>query len=878
MHRRSIITVAAMATLLVSLWPGSAHAWSLADIGGSFLSYILSFVADVLQMIRGLLIEFIAVLGTLLNAVINQPELNYGGAAVYTIWKIFRDICNLLFIVIFIFISFGTIFNVLKKNALHYSSALRGVIVAAIVINFSLAIGQTVVWAGNFATGMALKLISGKNVGAQIATALQIPQIVMGQQGVPVSAIPDTVTPLDQQDPIQRITSAGFTGNAKTAFENCQKFNQQPTVGGCTALATRIQATQNAAAVDYEISRLNQSPSLKSRLKDAYSFWSNAARGAVKGATSGPASYVPGGAAIGAAIGAWNGATLGPQPKEAAKLTSAESAQKILSLLLNVFLLLVVTLSFCTVIIFMVIRIPMVWLLLSFSSLAFFSSAWPGSGALKKWFNNLLGWCIFSPLYLLVIYVGLFLMSQQDTLLAGMKNAAFFSGAFGIILFYVMTAAIFIGGAGYAMKYAFGLSSSAGAAFGRIGGIMGVSEKSRFGIDTLAGGLGRVTGAAAYGEAAAARARQAGEDITAAARGRFPALLRTEEEAKALAKARFGVRGGAAEFAKLSRGRIETEQKNIEIEQREQLQKLQNARAQAQTDEERSALDGRIKKLKEAQTAELKRKMVSGNRDVRLAASELLMNSGKLSAQDLQKLGTQYQNISPDALAGFIERRDRQLLKDAEKRTYTKGKEAEEMAAALALIADPKEANKYIEAAGKGKNKFWALEAGTNRKLIMGPDGKPMSMEYAVTERADQFNATDLVHAESYYHQRGEDMPEQLKNQFERSLLSPNRLAQMSRNASNDLDQLARIYSAVDRVSKEVAEKQFEVRQLTNDITKALKENRADDARSFQAQLDIARERLDELKRPIKDQKAKEEKEAPKKEEKSGGDGGKKAK
>jgi len=529
----------------ITLWPSPAHALVeevLITVGETFINSILELVIAILEFINGLLTQIISWLGTAMNTVLSWTELNYGGPAVYAIWKVFRDICNSLFIVFFILISFSTIFHsvLTSAGAFYYRSALMNVIIAAVLINFSLPIGQTIVWAGNAASATIAGLMSGINISATIATSLSVPQVVRGTSGLSLNSAADTVTPPAKLELVQRISAQNFTGNAKTQFDNCIKYNQYPTSTECAAAAARTQAQINAAAIDQEISRLTRSPSMGSRLKDAWYFWASVAQGGASGALSG--------GALGAVSGAWSGWTLDPKPKEPAELNAKQKLELIVSLMANNFLLMVLAMTFFWIVVLMLIRFPMIWFLLATSCLAFFSYAVPGSGNLKKWFGDIVGWSIFSPLYLFVLYIGVFVLSQQNALISGMQNANIFAGVFGIFMFYVIAAGIFIGGAGAAWNYAFKLSSSLKSYVGGAADTIGVGEKSNFGITTLA----RRTGIPSRLEGYRERVKEKYE-------GRFvKPQQRWEEEVKA--RAQGGKALGALERKRVSEQRAKNKE------------------------------------------------------------------------------------------------------------------------------------------------------------------------------------------------------------------------------------------------------------------------------------------------------------------------------
>lgn len=713
MNHRRFITVAVVITAIAVLWPHTARAnlFGLDPVGE-----LLGLIISLLEITRTLFTGLLAGLGAALSAIIQQPELNYGGAAVYQVWKMLRDTCNMLFIVLFIAIAFGTIFNTVRKNSFFYGTALLNVVIAAIAINFSLAVGQTVVWAGNAASGLVISLTKGVDVGAEIAIALQVPKVALGKTTAPISTIPDLSSPMSQLTPSQQIAVQTWAGNPKTAFDNCLKYNQAP-VAECYDRSVKIQGPVAAAAADREMGRLAQTPGLMDRLKDAGNFWLSAGRGALSGAAStinplNPVSVItlPGSAIIGAVRGATSSASIAP-PKSAGKPSYAEQARTILDMLLNIFLIMVLDLSFLAVIVFMVIRIPTIWFLLAVSAGAFFSIALPNSEAFVKWWKNLVGWCIFSPLYLLVIYIGLYFLSQQGTLMSGFQNAAFLSGMLGTILFYAITGFIFIGGAKFAMDTAFALSPAAGKAFKSIGGALWMGGESG-----AVGAVYRGTGLQANVQALGERAQQMGRDTTAGLRGRAPTLFGTEEEKRFAAQKRWGVRGGAAEFEKATATQIGNERSALEIEIK---------RRQAEAAARGTIFDD---------AAFLQQQAKSGNRNLSLAANELLMSKGKLDAAGMKKTAEDYGKISPIARQGYIERVSKQLEEKATKKEF---KDPAEALASLDVL-NPKQKEKFLktlernqpliagELAGQG---FYLNAAGARRSPAEIIEGNFPAME-----------------------------------------------------------------------------------------------------------------------------------------------------
>jgi len=102
---------------------------ALADVGsfvasvfGWLIMQIVSILGKILTWIIGLLIEIAQY-----NSFITAPAVSKG-------WIIVRDVCNMFFIAALLLIAFGT---VLKIEKYSYKRTLGGLLVAAVLINFS---------------------------------------------------------------------------------------------------------------------------------------------------------------------------------------------------------------------------------------------------------------------------------------------------------------------------------------------------------------------------------------------------------------------------------------------------------------------------------------------------------------------------------------------------------------------------------------------------------------------------------------------------------------------------------------------------------------------------------------------------------------------
>ncbi|MEN9621608.1 MAG: hypothetical protein RLZZ67_42 [Candidatus Parcubacteria bacterium] len=149
-HKAVISTLCIVAVLLIA--PHFAHAlvnpFSSVDIITSFVTGGVGLLLEVL--ILPLASGMLALGGLLLDVAINfslhtayifslSPAINLG-------WTIVRDLCNIFFIFVLIYISLGTI---VRGTSFGTKDLLTKVIIAALVINFSLFITKAVVDVSN---------------------------------------------------------------------------------------------------------------------------------------------------------------------------------------------------------------------------------------------------------------------------------------------------------------------------------------------------------------------------------------------------------------------------------------------------------------------------------------------------------------------------------------------------------------------------------------------------------------------------------------------------------------------------------------------------------------------------------------------------------
>lgn len=106
------------------------------------------------------------------------------------------------------------------------------------------------------------------------------------------------------------------------------------------------------------------------------------------------------------------------------------------------------------------IRIPILWGLMIFAPVAWITYILPSTRNINQnWWKHFIGWNVFFPIYLFFIYIGVYLLTNRNELLAGRNTATFLGINFEDLFFYILIGMILIGGA----KFAMSASMAAGA-------------------------------------------------------------------------------------------------------------------------------------------------------------------------------------------------------------------------------------------------------------------------------------------------------------------------------------------------------------------------------------------------------------------------------
>ena len=283
---------------------------------------------------------------------------------------------------------------------------------------------------------------------------------------------------------------------------------------------------------------------------------------------------------------------------------------------------LILAFSLLVALVVSVARIFVIWILLILAPLAWLSRILPATRKMhSEWWQKFIGWNLFLPIFLFVLYLGFYFLSQQNSVLNSLSSAVsqgttstFGAGIQGLF-FYVMAAFILIGGTAMAMK----ASIFAGT------GVVGVAN---WGRDTIKQTFGLSAAQKAL-EMKVGEVREeglqgrVGQFLYGGARGE---RLRTAGFARAL-----GVRGADREVMK-------------------------------------AITDSKDTLKKEGRSITDLQEIAKGGGPQALAAGELLLENGDLSPNEMTGLYRRYaSDVSPAAGAGARDRIEKQLGEQAEK-------------------------------------------------------------------------------------------------------------------------------------------------------------------------------------------------------------------
>lgn len=624
---RALALGVALAVLVFVSSPASAHALGLLD---TISNGVLSLLTNINAILGQLLFK---VQGALLW--ILTLKITSGVTAVYVAWKSVRDLVNMAFIVIFIAIAFATIFNVTGLFRQYYwKQALLPLIIGAIVLNYSLAIGQAVALLSNRVAAIAVAIIP--NPGDALLKSLQPTTVSLELQASVGSAQTKITDVRNQLTEAEKAHMAKCLNEEKTVIVEYWIFGRsekvRKSIGDCNL---EIIEARNAVA----------------------------AKGAGKDLTDAEEQALE-------------------SHVEAAGLNNDGQTRTVLimSASFNILMMLIIISCLLSAFVFLAARIIVIWAMLALSPLAWVGYAIPGKAPFQAWWKQFIAWNVFGPLYVFTLIPGMHMLMRQGELLTSLNQSGASNGGILVqtLLFQGFALLIFIGGLGLALKSSFAGAVKGTAFAGAALQKLGMFDERGLGVTRQLGrGIGKaadVTGVGAVARARLEKTKQQLADLRAGARARIG--IRTQEEALAAARAKAGVRGGAEEVESLRAKRITAERGNIE-----QQLKVQRAKweAEGRSSDEIIELEDDI----------LRKNARSGNKDVSLAAREMLMARTRIDPTTGQKIpalgfdevsdmATDYAKISPLARSAFVERASSRLSEKIDKKEFRNPLELEQ--------------------------------------------------------------------------------------------------------------------------------------------------------------------------------------------------------
>src|SRR3989344_1341738 len=177
-HRRHLIIASLVVVFVVSPFgvnfahAGFCDTWFVGDV-------VCGVAIRIIGIPMALAAFFLWLAGTFLNFVIDytiinlKTNLNIGG--IYTAWGTIRDLINISFIFVLLYTAIGTILGIAKSD---WKKVVGSVIIAAILINFSMFFTKVLIDASNIVTVAFYNAIVDPNAGGGLS------DIVMNKLGL----------------------------------------------------------------------------------------------------------------------------------------------------------------------------------------------------------------------------------------------------------------------------------------------------------------------------------------------------------------------------------------------------------------------------------------------------------------------------------------------------------------------------------------------------------------------------------------------------------------------------------------------------------------------------------------------------------------------
>lgn len=155
--KRKYIAPVVLLILAAILIPQKSNAGIIGSLFSDITSTVITkAVTYFIQTLVGIFAKMMGFFADLLDKFVNFQ--NYNLPVIQVMWNQMKNFVNMFFILILIIISFATIFDVTKYS---YKSVLPTLIIVALLMNFSLVIGQTIISSSDLLTHAFLAQIKG---------------------------------------------------------------------------------------------------------------------------------------------------------------------------------------------------------------------------------------------------------------------------------------------------------------------------------------------------------------------------------------------------------------------------------------------------------------------------------------------------------------------------------------------------------------------------------------------------------------------------------------------------------------------------------------------------------------------------------------------
>lgn len=376
---------------------GSALPESVSGSTGVSSVAGIAIVWAVLFALQSILVFLVSWAGQLLN-IMFSVNINTTPASIDAViigWTIVRDICNSLFLLIVLWIAFTIIFDIEGYGG---RKLLFRVIIVALLINFSLTMVTAVFGVTNF---LAKQFADNIRITQKVNGVVQYQEDADGKPTTTPAYTQDIASFVMQTLRIQDLLAGISSSDVDAAKQAAEKSKAE---------TQKVQEQNIITRAPVKDTLLASMGIQTARAQSATSFGAGCVIGGALGSVV-PILGTAGGCLVGLTAvltSSWfSGSLAGVFSTLATQATRMG---------FNVIVLSILTFTFFTGAVTLLVRIVMMVMLAVVAPAAMMSSIIPGgfsftSGWQSKWLNLLFSWAFFAPGYYFLIYLGLYMLS-----------------------------------------------------------------------------------------------------------------------------------------------------------------------------------------------------------------------------------------------------------------------------------------------------------------------------------------------------------------------------------------------------------------------------------------------------------------------------------